>query len=470
MLVDSNVVLVPDLARLLRCTVMAVRSRVAAGQLPKPFKLGKALAWTSETILAWLSERHRSAARPTVRIVITTYTYKNQDRLQAIWKMTYSGNELKTTDLVPVGKDRDQAKLWAAEQIERVFPILMAKAGIDAGSPEAQTRKETAPQTNYTNPKVNVTFREFVESRFIPEQVRRWKESSQEVYLRLFRDHLLPFLGDLPLGAIDEDILSRFDGRIMKYKPNFRNLLLARIKKVFGHALKLRYVDRAPLIERHKPPKQNVETYSVEETASFIDTAKTMGPVHHLIALLTADLGLRAGEICGLPWSDVDLRKGEVTIAHNGSKGSGNTPKGTVGRLTLSTALHGALVEHRKREPVGVLVLYRQNQKEEWVKFTQPWLHNMLSKIAKEAGLGDKCSARFMRHCCITNMADLGASPTDIQAHARHALISTTEGYLHTRRAPASRAVMARLDRSRGEVIEQPESKTRSKKSKKGLG
>ena len=91
----------------------------------------------------------------------------------------------------------------------------------------------------------------------------------------------------------------------------------------------------------------------------------------------------------------------------------------------------------------------------------------MLSKIAREAGLGDKCSARFMRHCCITNMADLGAAPTDIQAHARHALISTTEGYLHTRRAPASRAVMARLDRSRGEAVEQPESKTRSKKSKK---
>lgn len=27
-----------------------------------------------------------------------------------------------------------------------------------------------------------------------------------------------------------------------------------------------------------------------------------------------------------------------MTIAHNGSKGSGNTPKGTVGRLTLSKA------------------------------------------------------------------------------------------------------------------------------------
>lgn len=466
-MVDSNVVLVPDLARLLRCTEKAVRSRVAAGQLPKPFKLGKALAWTSETILAWLSESSRAAARPPVRIVITTYKYKDQDRLQAIWKMTYSGNELKTTDLVPVGKDRDQAKLWAAEQIERVFPILMAKAGIDAGAPEAQTRKEIAPQTNYTNPKGSITFREFVESRFIPEQVRRWKESSQEVYLRLFRDHLLPFFGDLPLGAIDEDILSRFDGRIMKYKPNFRNLLLARVKKVFGHALKLRYVDRAPLIERHKPPKQNVETYSVEEVASFIATAEKMGPTPHLVALLTADLGLRAGEICGLPWSDVDLKKGEILIAHNGSKGSGNTPKGTVGRLTLSKALHRALVEHRKREPIGVLVLYRQDKHDQWVKFTQQWLYILLSKIAKTAGLGTKCSARFMRHVMITTMADRGAAPTDIQAHARHALISTTEGYLHTRRAPASRSVMARLDAARGESEDPSESKMRSKKSKK---
>jgi len=56
-----EVLYTPDFAAFLRITPKAFRQRAARGQVPAPFKLGKALAWTRGSVLAWLRDCGRSA-------------------------------------------------------------------------------------------------------------------------------------------------------------------------------------------------------------------------------------------------------------------------------------------------------------------------------------------------------------------------------------------------------------------------
>ena len=69
-----TVVYVPDLARFLRISEKAVRHRAARGQVPRPFKSGKALAWTREDVLTWLRECGRAAGPAKMKITLRPYT------------------------------------------------------------------------------------------------------------------------------------------------------------------------------------------------------------------------------------------------------------------------------------------------------------------------------------------------------------------------------------------------------------
>lgn len=452
-----NVVLVRDLAQLLHCSEKAIRGRVAAGKLPKPFRLGKALAWTREVVGAWLSDRSRSATEADrVHITIATYNHQNKPGLQAIWKMRHPQDptrELKTTAIAPKGLGRDQAHAWAQGQIGTILPKLLAKAGISKDEPA--TRNE--PNKAKTPTPASTTFKMFVEERFNPEYVAQWKPSTRDIYTRTLRDHLYPFFADLPLEAIDDDVVSRYRGKIMHFQPGTRNLLLSKLRKVLAFALKLRRIGSLPNIERFKDPRPVLVTFTPDEIERLIRAAEDVGPVAHIIVLLALDLGLRVGEICALKWEDVSFRSDTILVQRTVYEGKEQTPKGVIAQLPMSRVLRAALTQHRKKEPVGEFVLYRR-VKGEWRPFNQRAVDRL---IRESEGIADlkQTGAHFLRHTSITHVANLGSTSSEIQAHARHTRLSTTETYLHQCGLARSRSVMDRVDAAR---------EAQSKKSKRG--
>lgn len=60
---DSQVLYVPELARLLGMTEAAVRGAYyrRSGAIPRGFTLGRRLAWRRASVLAFLDERERRA-------------------------------------------------------------------------------------------------------------------------------------------------------------------------------------------------------------------------------------------------------------------------------------------------------------------------------------------------------------------------------------------------------------------------
>lgn len=97
-----------------------------------------------------------------------------------------------------------------------------------------------------------------------------------------------------------------------------------------------------------------VMVWAPKDTGKFLDYAAR----HRLSALfeLVASTGMRRGEICGLPWTDVDLAAAELTVStarvQVGWTPVEDEPKSEAGRRTiaLDKATVVALREHRKRQ------------------------------------------------------------------------------------------------------------------------
>jgi integrase len=136
-----------------------------------------------------------------------------------------------------------------------------------------------------------------------------------------------------------------------------------------------------------------------------------------------------------------------VIIQNNMYRGIKQTPKGTIGKIVLTNALRRALEQHRRREPVGPLVLYRRSThtRDEWAPHTPASITYLLNEAQKRAGLPES-GPHLLRHTALTRLANLGASVYVIQAVARHSRLQTTAGYLHTQQVGLAREAANLLD------------------------
>jgi len=423
------ILFVRDLAEFLRISEKALRHRAARGQVPRPFRSGKALAWTREDVITWLWERGRTPG-PTMKI--TTRPYHNDiTRIHVDIRFMNPCNqtdEIRRRLVAPPGLDDKQARTWGERQIPAILRELVAVTGgpVDTEAAKEKTLGARAPR---------LTLAEFYEQRFLPEYVQLLKPATRVNYESVYRNHLAPLLGDLPLSAIDADRISTFRAKLSKrVGASTANHTLAKVAKILGFAKKLRMLATVPDIERLPQPKDKKKiVFTDAEIASLTATANGHGTEALIVCLLALDAGLRVSEICALEWADIDLAAGTIIVQCNTYRGEKQTPKGTIGTITLTRALRAALVKHRKREPIGALVLYRRSQRTggEWKPHTPHSIRHRLNTLQAEAGLLES-GPHLLRHTALTRLANLGASIYQIQAVARHARLETTQKYIHT--------------------------------------
>lgn len=423
------VVNVRDLAKFLRISEKAVRHRVTRGQLPRPFRCGKALAWTREVVITWLWECGRTPG-PTMKI--TTRPYHNDiTRFHVDIRFMNPCNEndeIRRRLVAPPGLDDKQARTWGERQIPAILRELVAVTGgpVDIEAVKEKTLGARAPR---------LTFAEFYEQRFLPEYVQLQKPATRVNYDSVYRNHLAPLLGDLPLAAIDADRISTFRAKLSKrVGASTANHTLAKVATILGFAKKLGKIAVVPDIEKLPQPKDKKKiVFTDAEIARLTAVANGHGTEALIVCLLALDAGLRVSEICALEWADIDLAAGTIIVQCNTYRGEKQTPKGTIGTITLTRALRAALVKHRKREPIGALVLYRRSQRTggAWKPHTPHSIRHRLNTLQAEAGLLES-GPHLLRHTALTRLANLGASIYQIQAVARHARLETTQKYIHT--------------------------------------
>ena len=442
------VLYVPDLAAFLRLSEKAVRHRTARGQLPAPMRLGKALAWTRDVVLGWLRDSGRSARTADMKITLRPYT-KDPSRWQLDIRLMNPCNpeqELRRRLVAPAGMDPKQARQWGERQVSSLLRELVVDQREPAPIEIAPARKE--PPLAARPPTVTMTLAELYTKRFEPEHVALQKPATRDYYAKMWRKHIRPLLGDLPLAALDDDRLSAFRAALHKrLAASTANVVLSKVGKMLRFARKIRLITTLPTIERLPVPRKRPKAvYSEDAIAALVAAARRRGPDALVVCLLALDMGLRVSEICALEWDDVDLRDGTLVIQHNVYRGERQTPKGNIGKLALTTALRDALLELRP-DRRGPLVVYRSTPFTggAWAPHTPNSIRYLLNLIQQDVGLTPS-GPHFLRHTALTRLANLGASVYVVQAVARHAHLQTTQSYLHTQQVGLSREAARLLD------------------------
>lgn len=175
---------------------------------------------------------------------------------------------------------------------------------------------------------------------------------------KLNKRHLDDLVSDLIAGKVP-----KADGEMRKgWSSQSINPMLNVISAVLTGLMKQGHLvrDVAALVDRVPNQKKEMKTFTEQEVRKLLKAAdeNRNGHAWHL-----ALSGLRRGEICGLRWTDVDLKAGTVTIAHNRVSANGKAVDGapktenSIRTLPLTPSLTAALKAASKRQKAERLAL-----------------------------------------------------------------------------------------------------------------
>ncbi len=149
-------------------------------------------------------------------------------------------------------------------------------------------------------------------------------------YTGIIKNHILPFMGGVKLSNLKPANLQDYYTLMLKAKEqedesvsdgkglSCTSVLYHHriIREALSHAVKLGYIHYNPA-DRVKPPRKNkpdMMILSIEQAQDVLETYKDHRAF--LPILLAIKTGMRQGEICGLCWTDIDLKTGIISVTH----------------------------------------------------------------------------------------------------------------------------------------------------------
>ena len=296
---------------------------------------------------------------------------------------------------------------------------LLARLGQSGELPKAREREpETTPDP--------ATYSEVVRHYRTTRATTQLKPSTRLTYLSLLDRLLLPRFGDWPIHDVDGRALSELDAELVAdgLTPSSRR----NVHVVFRAVLRCA-ADAGMLPDMPKLPRMPKVGRSIMRSMHRDDLDAILaksGPAAKLAIVLAAFAGLRASEVRGLCWSDVDLKAGTITVRRAVCRGVESTPKSHHARVVPIAGPLLPLLQHAVR---------RRNSRWSRVALTskgQPWgesgLRQALSRAQKRAGR-EGWTFHSLRRFFVTELFRQRASAPAVQALAGHADLSTTQRY-----------------------------------------
>lgn len=206
----------------------------------------------------------------------------------------------------------------------------------------------------------------------------------------------------------------------------------------------------ARLVDRPKVTQDEMKTWTADEAAAFLGYVAG----HRLFAAWQMSLyGLRRGEVLGLRWEDVELKKATISIKMTRTIVDGEVvesePKSTRSKRTLplDEDLLAALKTRRKAQSEERLAAGSAYNESPWVfvdEVGQPYhpegFSDMFEVLIRKAGV-PRLKLHGTRHTCGTLMSLRGVAPAVIAAWLGHARTSfTMNTYVHSQDAALAEA------------------------------
>jgi integrase len=275
--------------------------------------------------------------------------------------------------------------------------------------------------------------------RALRNQQKPPKESTLAEYQAVFNKHLAPRLGHKRLDQIvSEDVAMLKAALTDRSNKTVNNVLVVLSKCLQVAKKKWPAVEKAGCEIHLLQVQQGVPGfYEFEELDKLAAAAQVVDARIYVAVLLGAHAGLRSGEMQGLEWRDVDLRRGIITVQRRVHKGNIDSPKsGKMRRINMTARLQAAL-EGLPRGLAAVRVL----RNDEGGPITQRILERWMGKAQKAAGHVVTNRIHVLRHTFCSHLAMRSAPSLAIKELAGHIHLSTTQRYMHLSDAERQRAI-----------------------------
>ena len=177
-----------------------------------------------------------------------------------------------------------------------------------------------------------------------------WTKNGGQVTLQR---HILPVLGGLKLANIAplhiENLMRSKLGSKTKLSPKTVVNLLRIVQGIFSVAVDNDLIVRSPVRRKRKPhvPRSEKMAWTPEQVRAILDEVP---PNHRPLFVCLALTGLRAGELLGLQWKNVDLETGELRVVQSLWNNRVVTPKTKSSKASVwfDKVLTGVFAEQRK--------------------------------------------------------------------------------------------------------------------------
>ena len=176
-------------------------------------------------------------------------------------------------------------------------------------------KTEQREQEKIANEAANMTFSELFEEYYQPHIQNKDKKSTYDREIHLYKKWLKPVLGGVKLNLISRISLIRLLQPMEKKRLSNRskNYAIALTRQVFNFAIRNELFagdnPAAKFDELKKEDNRRMKFLSEEELNNLLEELKKHSYSVYLMALISADCGLRAGEIFKLTWADVSLEE-----------------------------------------------------------------------------------------------------------------------------------------------------------------
>lgn len=146
------------------------------------------------------------------------------------------------------------------------------------------------------------------------------KVRTYEKYEIMVNKHIVPGLGEYQMENLSAGVLQRFVVNLSKKRStSYVNSVITVLRESLQMSviLGVSLTQNADKIIRPKTQEKKVECFTVKEQRKIekvVLDGKNKRPFGIVLCLYT---GLRLGEILSLQWSDIDLKKGTLTVNHS---------------------------------------------------------------------------------------------------------------------------------------------------------
>jgi integrase len=278
------------------------------------------------------------------------------------------------------------------------------------------------PSVKVEAPRFEDVVRDYLQ-QFAPSHL---KPSTRAGYTDVINAHLLPTLRGLRLDEIDAKVVRAMDAGLAAKgrRPSTRRNVQAVLRSIV-----CRYAEEAGLLgARPNLPRLPKVGATVSSTLSVGEIRQLLGATdgdERLALMLAAFSGLRAGEVRGLRWRDVNLAKGLLVVRRNICNGEASAPKSGHERLVpLVPELREALGRARTADLDAAVTSGRR----------KPWTDGSLTNAFRRAR--DRAGLRGwrlhdLRHFYVTSLFRAGLPAPLVQRLAGHEHLVTTQRYAH---------------------------------------